>query len=178
MEFTGSQKLLVHNVLFNFLVNHPQLSEDDRLDVEDVMHLLKESLDGASSRQAFVGDGDDDDFDDEEDEVEEAADGSSGTRKVDIYVDAELFVDLPPVRVVNSDDQSKSTLVFFEDNDVLCFELSSKDRHEDVFEDVKSVTRRGKFLEVETATENFEFHVSKFPVEWTSELPVNKTFGL
>jgi len=174
MEFTVSQKLLVHNVLFNFLLTHPQLNAADRHNVEDIMQTLEESLLVQPSRSVEVADGDDDDFDDEEDESY-ASDDTQG--KVDVYVDNDFFVDLPSVRVTNDDDQLKSTLVFFEDGGTLCFELSSKDRQEEVFEDVVSVTRRGKSLEIETHDEMFKFHVSKFPVEWTDALTVNKTFG-
>lgn len=175
MEFTVSQKLLVHNVLFNFLLTHPQLNTMDRHNVEDIMQTLEESLTAPPLHSDHHDDGDDEDFDDEEDE----SDGSDGTQsKIDVYVDNDIFVDLPSVRVTNDDDQSKSTLVFFEDGGVLCFELSAKDRQEEVFEDVVSVTRRGKSLEIETCDEVFKFSVSKFPAEWTDVLTVNKTFGI
>ena len=172
MELTRSQNLLMHNVLFNFLVTHQHLSIQERHDIEDIMALLEESL-FMTPEKADHGDHDYDDEEVEEEEFDEDDEASHA----EIYVDLGHFVTLPSVRVVNADDGKRSTLTFCDFEGVLCFELSSKDQLETV-EDVRLVTRKGKSLEIETRDEVFNFHVSKFPAEWTDSLTLNKSFGV
>jgi hypothetical protein len=174
MMLAKSQKLFLHNVLFSYLVSHPDLSKSVKSDVEDIMFALEDDiLDAAAEDEPSHQDDEDADdlHDDEPDELEEEEED----QYADIYVGRESYLTLPKLRVEDNSSGEKNILEFYEKNNRLCFSLIDENGTDVSVCDVSRVTRGGKSLTIESKdASTWEFFVSKFPVEWTRTLQVNK----
>lgn len=168
MQLTKAQKLLVHNILFHHTtLTHVDLSL--RSEIEDIMLVIQDHLSDVES--------DRDDLDDDEveevyiDEDDEAYEDDNDDEKSDL----DLFVNLPPLRC-KDEDGNLGTLSFFRSKGRLCtdfeFDASVVSNY-----DLAKVVRGGKKISIITVdNETWEFGVSKFPKEWTSNLQANVSF--
>jgi hypothetical protein len=176
MKLTKTQQLLVHNVLFGYVADHPNLEMMVKDEILDVMQRLQDSLTVFPTRTFHEDDEDLDVVDDEDDvDEQEEEEDDEDHYQAKAHLELEDFTSLPPLR---ADDHSQGekervTLQFVEKNGKLAVEISTDDDLFDVVEDVKLVTRGGKFVLLETRDEDRHFDVSKFPPEWTSVLKVN-----
>lgn len=180
MKLTKNQQLLVHNVLFGYVADHPDLETMFREEILDVMQRLQDSLTVFPSRSFHEYDEDldnvdEDDGAEEEHETEDDDEDDETHYQANAHLELEEFTSLPPLR---ADDHSqgekeKVTLRFLETNGKLAVEIATDDDLFDVIHDVKLVTRGGKFILLEAREEDRHFDVSKFPSEWTRALKVN-----
>lgn len=169
MNISQHQKLFLHGVLFHYL-SLPDLGSDVRTSVEDIMNLLQDEL--------LDADHSDDEEEDEFEESDDSDDDEDGAAHVEARLPLQHFKELPGLRVV-TEDGDRNTLTFFSSNGLLCADLDSKGVLVESISDICCVTRGGTSLKLETHDGDvFEFQVSKFPVEWTNVLTVNKAFGI
>lgn len=165
MRLEPSQKLLLHNVLFHYLLTN-SVEDGSRYEVTRIMEMLAEELLPRSE--------DDDDHDDEDDE-------SSDDVKESFY-DHEIYsldvVSLPKLKAKLGD--RSGTLCFFGNGSQLSFEFLGK--HDDVVDDglfITNVSRGGTELTLTNDDgDEWVFSVQKFPKEWTKFFEVNKQYGV
>jgi hypothetical protein len=176
MKLTKNQQLLVHNVLFGYLTDHPSLEVMVKNEILDVMQHLQDSLTVFPTRSFHEDDEDLDAPSDEDDLEEEHEDlDEDDCYEAKAHLELDDFTSLPPLRADDhsQDEKERVTLRFVEENGKLGAEISTDDDLFEVINDVKLVTRGGKFVLLETRDEDRHFDVSKFPPEWTSVLKVN-----
>ena len=166
MNFTKKQKLFLHGVLFHYVSNQ-EVESSTRINVEKIMDILSEDLlDGSqtASYQKFKFD-DDDDLDADFDRIE----------------NMDLFTSLSDLRVKDSKTNRSYVLQFIRTGpNMLCFDLYEGDNIVDTVYDVKGVTRQGTslILHKDDPKKSYLYTVSKFPKDWTLQLPVGKKFVL
>lgn len=166
MNFTKKQKLFLHGVLFHYVSNQ-EVESSVRINVEKIMDLLSEDLLDAATvvpYQKFKFD-DDDDLDADYDRIE----------------NMDLFTSLSDLRVKDSKTNRSYVLQFVRTGpNMLCFDLYDGDNIVDTVYDVKGVTRQGTslILHKDDPSESYLYAVSKFPKDWTLQLPVGKKIVL
>ena len=175
MKLTKTQQLLIHNVLFGYVADHPSLETMVKDEILDVMQRLQDSLTVFPTRPFHEDDEDLDVVDDEDDVDEQEDEDDEDHYQAKAHLELEDFTSLPPLRANDHSQGEKErvTLRFIEKSGKLAVEVATDDDLFDIVEDVKLVTRGGKFVLLETRDEDRHFDVSKFPPEWTSVLKVN-----
>jgi hypothetical protein len=88
-----------------------------------------------------------------------------------------MFTSLSDLRVKDPEAERLYTLQFVRDRkDLLCYDLYDNDNLIDTVYDIIGVTRNGSSLVLhkKDPSETYVYTVSKFPKDWTTELPVGK----
>lgn len=175
MKLTKNQQLLVHNILFSYVADHPNLEMMVKDEILDVMQRLQDSLTVFPTRSFHEDDEDLDVDEDDVDEDQEEDEEDEAYYEAKAHLALDEFTSLPPLRADDNSqgEKEKVTLQFVEKNGKLAVEIATDDDLFEVVEDVKLVTRGGKFVLLETRDEDRHLDVSKFPSEWTRVLKVN-----
>lgn len=161
MNLTQKQKLFLHNVLFHYNSNQ-EIDSSVRLNVEKIMGILSDELTNShanSSEKETFDDDDDLNYDMDRNQI------------------ISVLTSLSDLRVKDPETENLYTLQFVRTNkNLLSYDLYDNDDLADTVHDVIGVTRNGSSLVLHKhdPAETYVYTVTKFPKDWTNELPPGK----